>query len=210
MYVRVQRIEDQLKELINWIKLANRPMLRELLAKELDTEEKKRIYELTDGTRSQYEIEGLTKVTRRMVGYYWQKWSALGLLVASDQRKGRMQKIIALSDIGMNIITPNERTENISGPEFESKNLEEILFNQRLFPAKEQIYDFSSSILNLPSIGYQNMARSELVDIVINSFEKADKIKQNLFLQALERRAIERQTTEFSKFFDAWARQIGK
>jgi hypothetical protein len=210
MVERLTHIENTIKEILNWIKLGNKPLLREILIRELDSDEKKRVYELTDGNRSQIEIEVLTKVSRRMVGYYWQKWYGLGILVPSDRRKGRMQKIVSLDEIAINVTLTSDKQEETSETEFQSKNLKDVLNNQRIFPNTSQLIDFALSILPPPLRAYQNLSHQDLIEEIIDTFEKADKMKQNLFLQALERRAVERQNTEFSKFFDAWARQIGK
>lgn len=204
----IEQIADVLKEILNWIKLENKPRLRELLIKELDTEEKKRIYELTNGARSQYDIESTTSVSRRMVGYYWQKWSGIGIVVNSDRRKGRMQKIISLDEVGIAVSANTGRREEEI--EFLPEDLKDVLSNQKIFPDNSQLQRFAFDILPESSGQILNPTREQLVNVIIDSFQQSDRIKQSLFLQALERRATEREITAFSKFFRAWEKQIGK
>jgi hypothetical protein len=146
-----------------------------------------------------------------MVGYYWQKWYGLGLVVNSDRRKGRMQKIVSLDEVGLTVASGLEKTVEGTEVEFRPNDLKRILNDQRIFLDNFQIEDFAFSILSRPLRDLKVVTREELIDIVINTFETSDRIKQNLFMQALERRALERQSSsEFSKFFEAWVRQIGK
>lgn len=208
--IKVEQIENTLKEILNWIKLGNKPLLREILIRELDSEEKKKVYELTDGIRSQYEIEALTKISRRMVGYHWQKWYGLGIVVTSDRRKGRMQKIISLDEMGMSIASATGKQDEVLKTEFQAKDLKDVLNDQRIFPDNLQLQNFAFTILPQPSRELQNVTREELIDVIMTTFEQSDRIRQKLFLQALERRALERQSSEFSKFFEAWEKQIGQ
>jgi hypothetical protein len=202
--------ERILREILNWIKVGNIPLLRETLIRELDTDEKKKVYELTDGTRSQYEIELLSKVTRRMVSYYWQKWYGLGILVPSEWRKGRMQKIVSLEEVGLSVPLRTGKRAEETEIEFRPEDLKKILEDPRFFADPTQLKDFAFSILPPPQVETLRVTRQELIDLVIKIFEQGDRMKQRLFMQALERRALDRQSTEFRKFFEAWERQIGR
>jgi len=201
---KVEQIERTLKEILNWVKLANKPALKSIIIQELDSEEKKKIYELTDGFRSQYDIEALTKVSRRMVGYYWQKWYSLGILIMSEQRKGRMQKIASLDEVGITVTS--ERDAVVT--EFKPRYLKNIL--QRVFPDKYVLANFSADILRLERSSLDNLTEDELVDKIIDAFEHSDRIAQSVFMQALQSRAKDDQSSEFNKYFQAWEKQISK
>jgi hypothetical protein len=207
---KIEQIENILREILNWIRVGNIPLLRDTLLRELDTDEKKKVYELTNGIRSQSEIESLAKVSRRMVSYYWQKWYGLGILVMSDRRKGRMQKIVSLDEVGISVPMRTGKQYEEPEIEFRPKDLEKILGDSRIFSDLQQLIAFAFNILPQPPTDVLRMTRQELVDMIINIFEQSDRMKQNLFMQALERRALDRQTTEFRKFFEAWERQIGR
>lgn len=204
---RVELIERTLRDILSWIKLANKPTLKSILLQELDSDEKKKVYELTDGFRSQYDIESQTKVTRRMVGYYWQKWYSLGVLVTSDQRKGRMQKIASLDEVGIAMIAPERDTESI---ESRPRYLKNILANERIFPDRNQLIDFAANILKFERLSIENLTKEDLIERIINSFEQSDRAMQSSFMQALESRTRNLQSSEFNKFFQAWEKQITK
>jgi DNA-binding transcriptional ArsR family regulator len=206
---KIESIEKTLREVLNWLKVANIPQLRETLTRELDSEDKKLVYELTDGIRSQYEIESITKVSRRMVSYYWQKWYGLGLLVTSEKRKGRMQRIVSLDEVGIGVPSRPGKQTILSETEFEPKDLKKILSSEKVFPEAADLYNFARDILQ--PMGFpSSTSRSELVDTIARAFEQSDQMKKNLFIQALERRTLEKESTEFKKFFDAWEEQIGR
>lgn len=204
---RVERIERTLKEILSWIKLANKPTLKSVLLQELDSDEKKKVYELTDGFRSQNDIESQTKVTRRMVGYYWQKWYSLGILVMSDQRKGRMQKIAQLDEVGITVTVTERDTDLI---EFRPRYLKNILANERIFPERQQLADFAASVLRLEKSLIDNLTKEDLIEVIINTFEHSDRAMQSSFMQALESRTRDIQSSEFNKYFQAWEKQITK
>lgn len=204
---RVERIERTLKEILSWIKLANKPTLKSILLQELDSDEKKKVYELTDGFRSQNDIESQTKVTRRMVGYYWQKWYSLGILIMSDQRKGRMQKIAQLDEVGITVTASERDTDLI---EFRPRYLKNILANERIFPERQQLADFAASVLRLEKSSIYNLTKEDLIEAIINTFEHSDRVMQSSFMQALESRTRDIQSSEFNKYFQAWEKQITK
>lgn len=210
LVTRIENIEKTLREILNWLKVANIPQLRDTLIQELDSDEKKRVYELTDGVKSQYEIESLTKISRRMVSYYWQKWYGLGLLVTSDKRKGRMQRLVSLDEVGISVPGRLGRQTELPELEFQPKDLKKILSNLRIFRDTSELAAFAFRIFQQPPTDINHLTREELVDVILETFEASDRMKQSLFMQALERRSLERQGTEFKKFFEAWEKQIGR
>jgi hypothetical protein len=203
---KVEQIRKTLEEVLYWIKLANKPTLKSTLIQELDSVEKKKVYELTDGYNSQYDIESLTKVSRRMVGYYWQKWYSLGVVIKSEQRKGRMQKLVSLDEIGITVT--QEREESLV--EFKPKYLKNILGNPKIFSDKYQLFNFANSILKLNISSIDNSSKEDIINRIIDDFERNDRVTQSLFMQTLEIRTKEIQSDEFNKYFQAWEKQISK
>ena len=214
---RFLRIEKLLSEIVNWLRIANLPRLRDLFLQELDSEEKMVIFELTDGVKSQKEIASKVRVSRRSVSYYWQKWYGLGILIPSDKRKGRMKKIVSLSQVG---ITTPRIAETIKESEviFKPRDLKRILGNRKMFPSSIELMGLALDILpstkNLSPMRREELldsdAREELIDTIIQIFKESDKMTQSIFMQALERRAHEKKDTQFRKYFEAWEKQIGR
>lgn len=204
---KISNIEEHLKEILKWLKVSSLRQVRETLEMELNTYEKKRIYELTDGKKSQKQIGTLVGISRRSVSYYWQKWQGLGILVSSEHRKGRMKKIISLSEVG---ITLPERKMHEPEMTFKPQNLKLILNNVDFFPDLEELWDFSIHILPFRVVreNLKHLSRIEFVDVIIDTFKRTDSYSQALFMQALETRARERRDTQFSKYFESWEKQI--
>lgn len=204
---RISRIEKLLEDIRIWIRIGNLRQLRDMLVQELDSYEKMRIFELTDGTRSQKEIASRTKVSRSTISYYWQKWSGLGILTTSKQRKGRMKKIVTLDEVGITV-----RRAEVEEPEivFQPKDLRKILSNPRMFPDFRDLESFAYNILQPPREVSSHISLEELIENIIETFEESDHMKQALFMQALERRAHEKKDTQFQRYFEAWEKHIGR
>jgi len=96
-------IDNTLKEILKWTRFANISKLKDILEKELDTDEKKLAYEGTDGANGLKEASAVSGVPLPTVGMWWQKWFRLGLVTESEERKGRMMKIVSLDDVGIKI-----------------------------------------------------------------------------------------------------------
>jgi biotin operon repressor len=208
---RVESIERILKEVLNWLKVGSIPQLRLTLTQELDSEVKKRVYELTDGMKSQNEIEAATKVSRRMVSYYWQKWYGMGIVVDSEKRKGRMQKIVSLDQVGISYSPHPEKQSRLTDMEFEPQDLRSVLSSEKVFPQTSDLLNFALNILQISESNMTgSVTREDLIEKIIREFELSDRMKQSLFIQALERRVLEKESTEFRRFFEAWERQIGR
>jgi transposase len=99
--------EDLLKELkeqTKWLRFLALPGMKKTVEDNIKTKEQKRIYNLSDGTKSTNDIakklleEGL-KVSHMTVYNYWKRWLALGLVIPSKKYSGRFEKIINLEDL---------------------------------------------------------------------------------------------------------------
>jgi len=100
---KIDSIKNTLLEILKWTRFANITKLKEILEKELETDQKKLAYESTDGINGTKEIALASGAPQDTVYGWWQKWSRLGLVIESETRKGRMAKIVSLDDVGIKI-----------------------------------------------------------------------------------------------------------
>jgi predicted transcriptional regulator len=201
---RIRRIEVTLEKILTWLRVSNIRSVRDLLDQELDTPEKKVIYELTDGQNSQKEISNLVGLSRRTVSYYWQKWLGLGIVTSRGDRKGRMKRIISLGDLGISVpdYTKSKKVET----RFKAQDLKKILSDEKLIKHSD-IADLAIEIF--PAVNVDILqTRRDLVNFIMQAFKESDRMKQALFIQALERKVQEKKDTEFRKFFESWEAHI--
>lgn len=100
---KIDTIENTLREILKWTRFANISKLKDILVEELDADEKKLAYENSDGVNGIKEIAATSGAPQDTVYSWWQKWFRLGLVVESEERKGRMMKIVSLDDVGIKI-----------------------------------------------------------------------------------------------------------
>lgn len=100
---KLESIDRTLKEILKWTRFANVSKLKEILEKELDTDEKKLAYESRDGVNGLKEVTTASGAPLPTVGTWWQKWFLLGLISESETGKGRMMKIVSLDDVGIKV-----------------------------------------------------------------------------------------------------------
>jgi len=99
----LESIDRTLKEILKWTRFANISKLKEILEAELDSDEKKLAYENTDGVNGLKEVATASGTPLPTVATWWQKWYRLGLVTESEERKGRMMKIVSLDDVGLKV-----------------------------------------------------------------------------------------------------------
>jgi len=99
----LESIDRTLKEILKWTRFANISKLKEILEAELDSDEKKLAYENTDGVNGLKEVATASGAPLTTVANWWQKWYRLGLVTESEERKGRMMKIVSLDDVGIKV-----------------------------------------------------------------------------------------------------------
>jgi hypothetical protein len=68
-----------LKEILKWLKFSGMKEVKAVLTSELDTDQKKLVYHLSDGLKSRAEIIKITGVSGGAISGYWKKWTNLGL-----------------------------------------------------------------------------------------------------------------------------------
>lgn len=72
--------EQLLTEILKWIKIIGAKDVRSILSLALDSDQKLRMYTLSDGKKGSVEIGKLTGTSDRTVRRYWEKWSSLGIV----------------------------------------------------------------------------------------------------------------------------------
>jgi len=96
----------ELREQTKWLRILALPNLKKTVEENLTTIEQRRMYDLSDGKRSTYDVakklltEGI-KVSHTTVYNYWKRWSALGIVFPSEEYSGRFEKIMDLKDLNL-------------------------------------------------------------------------------------------------------------
>ena len=99
-----EEILNELKKQTKWLRFLALPKLKEIVVITLDTNEKRRIYDLSDGQKSSPQItkvlkdQGIT-VSDRTIRNYWKYWFALGIVEKSVEYEKRFVRIINLADL---------------------------------------------------------------------------------------------------------------
>jgi len=94
-----------LKEILKWLRFAGMKEVKAVLTSELDTDQKKQVYHLSDGTMSNAEINQATGVSAGSISGYWKKWTKLALGEKKPVAGGdRFVRAFDLEDFG--IIVP--------------------------------------------------------------------------------------------------------
>ena len=100
---KLDSIDRTLREILKWTRFANISKLKETLEIELVTDEKKIAFENSDGVNGLKELTAASGAPQDTIYGWWQKWFRLGLVIQSEERKGRMMRIVSLDDIGIKI-----------------------------------------------------------------------------------------------------------
>lgn len=94
-----------LREILKWIKFAGMKEVKNTLVSILDTEQKRLVYHLSDGTRGTVKIAKLAGIgSNRTVFDMWQTWLKLGLGENIPVRGGsRLRRSFDLEDFGIEV-----------------------------------------------------------------------------------------------------------
>jgi len=106
-----QEVVGLLRDLVAWIKLEARPRAAARLASILDSDEKKLVYQYSDGTRGVRELSVLTGVDKNTISTWWGDWDGLGIMEQAKTWKGRRQRMVSLEDVGIEVPTLPEKEE---------------------------------------------------------------------------------------------------
>lgn len=94
-----------LQKLVIYAKLANYDNIRNRLIAILNSDDKKRVFEATDGRSSVRDIQSKTGVYKDTISDWWNEWQKEGIVEESKEARGRRRKLLPLSDFGIEVPT---------------------------------------------------------------------------------------------------------
>lgn len=109
----IKVLSDTLSEILTWIRTTSYPVVNGIMEKEFDNPGdsvetknlKRKIYDLTDGSRSTRQIEKLTgdKITFPTIAAYQRKWRKQGLATSVDPAnpQSKTRKVFDLEDFDL-------------------------------------------------------------------------------------------------------------
>jgi hypothetical protein len=112
----LNEITDYLAELVRLTRAMSYSSIKQMLETALDTEAKRLVYHLLDGTRTTMSIQKLSGVNVRYVSEWGQEWEKLGIAEPTTRsgKRGGRQKSFDLSMFGIPVpnSVPDEESEN--------------------------------------------------------------------------------------------------
>jgi len=100
---RLDRLQGTLDRILSWTRFDNLPKLGDIISKELDDDKKKSAFELSDGTRGYRDVGKDAGIPAPTVQTWWKRWYNVGILTPSENRKGRLERICSLRELGIEI-----------------------------------------------------------------------------------------------------------
>jgi len=99
-----------LAEILKWIKFAGMKEVKEVLNSVLDTDQKKLVYQLSDGSKGTIEIGKAAGIaSTATISRYWKSWLKLGLGENVSVKGGeRFRRAFDLEDFGIEVSHPKE------------------------------------------------------------------------------------------------------
>jgi len=96
---------ELLQEMLKWTKFAGMKEVKNTLASVMDSEQKRLVYHLSDGTRGTVEIAKLARIgSTQTVFAMWQAWLRLGLGESIPVKGGsRFKRSFDLEDFGIEV-----------------------------------------------------------------------------------------------------------
>jgi hypothetical protein len=102
---------ELLKEILKWIRFAGMKGVKDQLEATLETDQKKIVYQLSDGSKTIADINKITGVSTGSVSGYWQKWVKLALGQKIPVMGGeRFKRSFDLEDVGIEVPEAKPRT----------------------------------------------------------------------------------------------------
>ena len=98
---RGDQINGALQEIVLWLRFQNRQALRAVLAEVLTTTSDRRIYEMTDGLKSQPQLAKQAGVSQPTVSIKWKAWRNLGIVYEMPEEPGRCRHLANLRSVGL-------------------------------------------------------------------------------------------------------------
>ena len=112
MLDKEDNIVELLEEILLWTKY-DFLEIKQKMIEHLDTDDKKIVYQLSDGKRSSYDIAEFITASRRSISNWWQRWFELGLVKQTEKYEGRYKRLVSLTEMGIPI--PEIPEEEIEG-----------------------------------------------------------------------------------------------
>jgi len=102
---------ELLKEILKWIKFAGMKGVKDELEATLETDQKKTVYQLSDGSKTIAYINKITGVSVGSISGYWQKWTKLALGQKIAVKGGdRFKRSFDLEDLGIEVLEAKPKT----------------------------------------------------------------------------------------------------
>src|SRR3990172_8932618 len=95
------RTQELLHEILLWMRFQNRQTFKTLLNEVLSSDADRRIYNLSDGERSQPEIARAAGVSQPTVSLKWKAWKNLGIVYEVPNGTGRCRHLASLGSFVM-------------------------------------------------------------------------------------------------------------
>lgn len=94
-----------LREILKWVKFAGMKEVKEVLNSVLDTDQKKLVYQLSDGSKGMIEVgETAGIASTSTISKYWKTWLKLGLGENLSVKGGeRFKRAFDLEDFGIEV-----------------------------------------------------------------------------------------------------------
>lgn len=89
-------ILEELKKQTTLLQAMTIRALKDIIHEELKSVRDKKIFELSDGQRTTREIAKVVGGSFQAIAEKWKRWAALGLVIESENRKGRYKKFSSL------------------------------------------------------------------------------------------------------------------
>lgn len=101
----LNEVADLLNESLSITKVIHFQSIKTLLETNLDTKEKRLVYELSDGEKTVREIANLADVNISSISTWSQYWEQIGILTAvrGSDVKGRRKKLFTLASYGIKL-----------------------------------------------------------------------------------------------------------
>lgn len=175
----------------------------------LNSPEKIKVYELTDGQHTTREISIKIGLSVSTINRWWRDWLDKG--IASElfkKNKRYVQKNFSLDELGIEIPEIISNKVTLSFKKIPNKNeLIEILSDNNMFSNKNELYNFISVFFKININNNKIYDKNYLNEIIINNFYNSSKRNQLIFMQALKQRAKDTRSP-FLKYFEEWENRI--
>jgi hypothetical protein len=123
----LREIAAAVKEQLKWTRFAGMQQVKSVILATLDTDQKKIVYDISDGENGGSEIGRIAGTSDRTVRRYWELWARLGIMESLKVRGGeRYRKLFELEELGIPTpITPADSKQEEPRPTEVAQQLEQ-------------------------------------------------------------------------------------